>query len=478
MPRGSKNTENTCYRRRTSPFRSNYCDFFPKCQIGCLVVKYLSFCVLLIVACGTLADASLQAQEKYRLEETFAKGSIHQVSMRVDLQGVLSLPSEDDKKSQENLRVSGKSSIDYQERFLKLGKKGNVEQTIRIYQQMDFQRKVGKQLQENQLRSPVRRLVILRKEQIEVPFSPDGPLTWGEIDLVRTDVFVPALSGLLPANPVAVGDRWAAATDAIQELTDFRRIDEGGLVCRLQQITNIGQQKLARISFSGTIRGLSEDGISKQRLDGYLYFDMGTNSMSYMSMLGTHFLLDKEGTVVGQVTGDFVMTRQMMKSAEKLSDADLRGVTLEPNADNTLLMHEDADLGIRFFYPRRWRVAGTKGQQIGLDEKGGSGILITVEPATRTPSGQQFLRESRQWLENQKAQIRNVQPVRVIQRSPQLENFSLDVKVGKEPIRMDYYVMQGSKSGVVVAARLLLGNMSELQREVLQITRSIQLINK
>ena len=34
------------------------------------------------------------------------------------------------------------------------------------------------------------------------PFSPDGPLTWGEIDVVRTDVFNPAaIPGLLPPGP-------------------------------------------------------------------------------------------------------------------------------------------------------------------------------------------------------------------------------------------------------------------------------------
>ena len=51
---------------------------------------------------------------------------------------------------------------------------------------------------------------------------------------MRTDVFAPALVGLLPADAVRVGDRWSAAEVAVQELTDLEKIEEGKLECRLE----------------------------------------------------------------------------------------------------------------------------------------------------------------------------------------------------------------------------------------------------
>ena len=43
-------------------------------------------------------------------------------------------------------------------------------------------------------------MVVIKAGERKAPFSPDGPLTWGEIDVVRTDVFNPALvPGLLPS---------------------------------------------------------------------------------------------------------------------------------------------------------------------------------------------------------------------------------------------------------------------------------------
>src|SRR5690606_38165987 len=133
--------------------------------------------------------------------------------------------------------------------------------------------------------------VILRHKQIEVPFSPDGPLLWDEIDLVRTDVFTPALAGLLPDRAVQVGDRWAAATSAIQELTDFAQIEEGSMACKLENVTTLAGERHARISFKGTLTGVGDDGRGKQQLDGYFYFNLESNHLSYVSMRGVHSLL-------------------------------------------------------------------------------------------------------------------------------------------------------------------------------------------
>src|SRR5207302_9654634 len=63
-----------------------------------------------------------------------------------------------------------------------------------LFRSIEFQRNIGDREQQQTIRPAVRRLVLLRHNNTEVPFSPDGPLTWGEIDLVRTDVFTPALA--------------------------------------------------------------------------------------------------------------------------------------------------------------------------------------------------------------------------------------------------------------------------------------------
>ena len=187
--------------------------------------------------------SSLAAEEAISLQERFPTGYEYHVRTRVDVNGTLTLPAEKGKPAPKPLSVRGNSAIEYDERILDVGPDGEVRKTVRLCRRTDFHRTIGDRPQENALRPEVRRLILLRQKTKEVPFSPDGPLMWGEIDLIRTDVFTPALAGLLPGHPVHVGDRWSATQSAIQELTDLERIEEGSLECRLEQRTIVEKRR-------------------------------------------------------------------------------------------------------------------------------------------------------------------------------------------------------------------------------------------
>jgi hypothetical protein len=414
------------------------------------------------------------ADEAIRLVEAFPVGYQYHVSTRVDLTGSLTLPAEKEKPVPKPLAVTGESAIEYDERVLGSAE-DVVQKTLRIYRRVELQRKVGDQPQQSTVRSAVRRMVLLRRDNREVPFSPDGALTWGEIDLVRTDVFTPALPGLLPGKGIRPGDHWTAQTGAIQELTDLEQITEGSVECRLEEVTLIENRRHARVALSGTVRGTNEDGPNRQQLEGYFFFDLESNHLSYLYLKGINFLLDKDGKEVGKVEGHFVLTRQVHTTAKDMSEEALKGVALEPNADNTRLLYDNADLGVRFLYPRRWHVAGVHGRQIGLDTADGNGLLLTLEPAGRVPTGTQFLDESRKYLQQQKAKILRVEEPGQLQIAPQeLERFALDVEVNSQKVQMDYYVArQGKLGGATLAARLLPTDLAALRKEVEAIARTV-----
>ena len=347
---------------------------------------------------------------------------------------------------------------------------------MRIYRQIDFQRKVGDQPQESTIRPGVRRLVVLRDQNLKVPFSPDGPLTWGEIDLVRRDVFSPALLGLLPDKAVSVGERWKATKEAVQDLTDMEKIDEGEVECRFDQITTLQNHRLARVAFAGTLRGINEDGPNRQQLTGHFFFDLESNHLSYLTLQGESSMLDKSGKVQGVVEGRFVLTRQPQRALAELSDEAVRSVKIEPDADNTLLLYENPDLGVRFLHSRRWRVAGVHGRQIALDESNGSGLLITVEPPSRVPSAAQFLVESRDWLQTQKVKILRIQqPEKLRAPSQDLDRFAIETEIAGQKIVMDYFVSRQASGGATLAARLLPTDLEALKTDVERVARSLRL---
>jgi hypothetical protein len=422
---------------------------------------------------ATLAPAG--AQEAVTLRETHTAGAQFAVSSRVEVTGTLTLPLEKGETTPRTLNVTGSSAVDYHERLLTIGDDKQVSKTIRVYKKLEFQRKVGDQPQQSALRPEVRRLVVLRHNQVEVPFSPDGPMTWNELDMIRTDVFAPALTGLLAEGPVKVGDTWKAAAFAVQELTDLDRIDEGGLTCKLEQLATVAGRKHARIGFTGSVRGIGEDGPTKHALDGYLFFDLEANHVSYVSMTGVQHMLDKDGKTIGKIEGTFVLTRRP-EQLKELSDAALAGVKLEPSEENTQLLYDNPEMGVKFLHPRRWRVAGVRGPQIALDENAGHGLLMTVEPLKQIPTAMQFLQESKGWLEQQKAKILKVEQPKQIQAGPRsVEQFSLEVDISGQKVLMVYLVLRQGKTGATVAARVLPQQQALILQDIERIAKSVQL---
>jgi hypothetical protein len=413
------------------------------------------------------------AKEPVQLTERFAPGYQCYVRVRVDLTGTLSPPTEAGRPAAKPLAFVGDSAIEYDERVLALDKDGSVQKTARICRRTDFHRTLGGQEQQSLLRPAVRRLVVLRRNNTEVPFSPDGPLTWGEIDLVRTDVFAPALTGLLAGNPVQWGDRWAAHESAVRELTDLERIDEGKVECQLEQVAIIEGRRQARVTLTGTVRGINEDGPNRQILEGYFYFDLESNHLSYLYLKGIHSMLDKDGREAGRVEGRFVMTRQVNGNCPELSDDALRGVALEPDANNTLLLYDNPNAGVRFLYPRRWRVTAVRGAQITLDGADGNGLLLTVDRTRPGPSGEQFLAEAQNWLVKQNARLLHADRLHQVRGEPVLEAFALEAELSGQKFLMDYYVTRQPAGGATLAARLVPSDREEARREVDRLARSI-----
>jgi hypothetical protein len=423
-----------------------------------------------------LARSGRGAEETHRLEERFPVGYRYQVKTRVELSGTLTPPPAKGKTSKP-VKVQGESVIDYDERILSVDARGVVSKTVRICRRLDFHRTLAGQQQQLALRPAVRRLVVLRRGTAEVPFSPDGPLLWKEIDAVRTDVFTPALSGLLPTRAVAVGERWTAVDGAARELTDLEKV-EGKLECRLERILTSGKRRLARIGFTGTIRGIGEDGPVSHRLQGTFHFDLEGNYLSDMTLTGTTSLLDADGKEAGRIEGRFVMVRSPGNKSNELTDAALKGVKVDPDADNTLLLYDNEYLGLRFLYPRRWRVAQEMGSQVALAAGDGSGLLITVDPLGRVPTIAAFLTESRGWLEKQRAKLLKVYSARRVRETPPLDAFALEAEMAGQKFWMDYYVTRQTGGGATLAARQMPGDLTNLRKEVDRIARSVVITKK
>ncbi|MSQ96530.1 MAG: hypothetical protein EXR98_18550 [Gemmataceae bacterium] len=430
--------------------------------------SHISALALLFACAGS---ALAQQNEAVRITETFAKDAQYHVQCQVEIAGTLSAPA--GPNAGKSLKVSGRSSIRYDERILHVNADRRVQRSVRFYRQLEFNRNVGGEEQHSKLRPEVAQLVILRHNQYEVPFCPNGPLTWGEIELVRTDVFAPALHGLFPDKAVRAGERWHADSVAMQELTDLEKIEKADFVCTFEKVTTLLGRRNAHVQFEGKVHGIGEDGKALHELRGSYYVDLDANFLTYLYVKGTHHLLDKSGKATGTIEGTFIMTRTQTPQTMEVGDAALRGLTLEPNAENTRLLFEHPQVSARFLYPRNWRIAGVNEKQIGIDENRGSGLLLTLTPAASTPTGGQFHQETTQFLSKQQAKFFREDKLRALPGG--LETFGFDAEVAKERVHLQYYTTRQGSQGATLTARLLLADLANVQRDVEGIARSLQL---
>jgi hypothetical protein len=422
---------------------------------------------LVLLAC--FSAVPVVGQERVRLEERLEPGSNYHVSSRTQIVGSLKLPDK-------TIDVVGASVIEYDERVLNVTPQGEVDKTLRLFAKIDFERKVGGEPQRSTIRPQVRRMVVMRQNNIEVPFSPDGPLMLGEIDLVRTDVFTPALVGLLPRGEVRIGDTWKAAEAAVRELTDLEKITGGELVCRLDKLDDAGGQPTAKIAFQGAIAGIGENGPTRHELEGFLHFDRQARRIAYLSLKGNEILHDAMGQPQGKVTGTFVLTRTAEPLPREI--ADLRGIDVNPNDTNTQLLFDDEESGLRFLHSRRWK-SRVEGNTVKLDDHRGNGLLITIESLQRLPTALQFQKETRTWIESRKGTVHLASAIGTAQRFPtQVESFAFDADLreekGSRRVLLYHAVVHDTRAGATVSATLTTQDRAVVQREIERIVAGIR----
>jgi hypothetical protein len=431
-----------------------------------------------VCALVTFLPGVASAQDALILSESLASNHLSTIDVSVKLSGRLTVSAGKD-KADKLVTVVGASRVKYDERIIAF-EPGSVT-TVRAYRDVEFTRTVGGINQDTGIRPSVRRMVVIKTEGRRAPFSPDGPLTWNEIDVVRTDVFAPAtIPGLLPPGRATKGQSWKASAAAIEELTDMEKVEEGGIAVEYLGVVEVDGRRVARLKISGVVRGVNQDGPSRQSLEGAAYFDLDDKFVTYLSLKGTHDLLDGKGETVGRIEGLFTMTRKRLeKPPADLSDASLRGLELKPTAENTLLLYDDDRLGVRFLYPRGWRVGAVQGNQVTLDHARGAGMLITVEPADRVPLAHDYAKEVTAFLEKQKAEILvSDSPTRVRAEPVQLDRFGIDVVLKKDRVRLEYAVLKQSDGGVTAAANIPASEAKELAAEAEKIFRSLAVTKK
>ncbi|MBI3863793.1 MAG: hypothetical protein HY290_18040 [Planctomycetia bacterium] len=326
---------------------------------------------LSILAAAVLASASLPARvlpaaEQFDLREEAAEAAVRRVAVELNVTGKL-FPAPGPDKA---LKLVVDARFDYAERRLAgAGRDAQSLRSVRYYDDALASIHAGDQISNVVLRSTQRLMVAQGELEGLDLFSPAGPLTYSELELLRVPADSLAVLGLLPDSKVDVEETWKAPDWSLPLVTGVEAVEKGKVTCKLDAVKG----DVARIRFQGEVVGATVGASSVVEIAGHLLYDREQKLVTKIEAT------QSEKRAIGAVSPglDVVarvrITRGGSERSSRLSEKDLAGVPLEPNPASRLLLFEAPAWNIRMYHDRHWHVfhQASDGALLRLLDQGG-----------------------------------------------------------------------------------------------------------
>jgi hypothetical protein len=183
-------------------------------------------------------------------------------------------------------------------------------------------------------------------------FSPLGPLTHDELELIDVQGNTLLLARLLPGKEVAIGAKWAHDDAFAASLLNLDAIVENKLESTLNRVDD----RVAIIEMSGFVEGSVGGVTTRIEVTAKYNFDLDASYISWLAMSL------KEDRAVGHAEPGLNVTARLRVSignvdaSAELSDTALADLPLIPDQGNTLLALTSDPSGFRFLHHRNWKV--------------------------------------------------------------------------------------------------------------------------
>lgn len=262
------------------------------------------------------------------------------------------------KKTTGKVQLRVVARIMYHERLLspKLDKPTDSSasrRAVRHYHSAQADIGIGRSQHRSQLR-PERRLIVTKSDTDSIVlFSPHGPLTRGELDLLEVPTSSDLVYALLPSNRVSVGDSWRHSEDILALLLRVESITKSSMKSTLEAV----KRDVARIAWEGELTGKVQGAQTEMEISGEYRFDFRRQRITWFQMTM------RERRAVGQAVPGFLVDADLrmlispVKKSAELADAKLSAAALRTSDPHQQLLHFiSQEGGIELLHDRHWYV--------------------------------------------------------------------------------------------------------------------------
>ena len=380
-------------------------------------------------------------------------GDVYRVVSTSSVSGQLTLPDPKTGRHRQ-LAIRGTTRVVYRERAIRVDNASAAARLLRVYEGVEYQRTVGDQSQQVTLRAAVRRVVLDSQDTDHFPFSPDGPLQWSEIKLIRGHAMLPVLEGLLPSGDLQTEKAWNATDAAARDLTGLLELQAGTLACAPKGTIEHQGKRLQRISVSGTLVGRTNEGRTRDRVNAAVYLDAASQRLDSLRAIGDREILGANDKVTGTLAIDYQIVVTRLQNDPELSGEAADAFAGTPTQAQADVLYENPNLGVLLVHPRVWQLVAVQENRMLFDTRGNT-LTVHREAVGQVPTTQSYFEEVKKYLESAETTIAATTKVR--ERSSdigRIGNFRIDVIMAGQPMVLDYWVVARDDQGASLSARI------------------------
>lgn len=275
---------------------------------------------------------------------------ISRVELTLEVGGELKVNRDNEEKLVPvKMNVNGKMS--YDERLVRVwNDTQTTAKSVRYYQKAEATLKLGSTTLKPSLRPECRLVGAQANGSTATLFSPAGPLTREELDLIDILGNTLMVDRLLPGKAVAIGDRWSHAPEICAALLGLDRVTESSVESKLVAIV----EGVARVEMNGRLKGIFGGAETQIEVKGKYQVSLAGKQVTWLGLLIKEVRKPGEVSAGVDVVALLQMTITPISASPRLTDSAIARAMHPPTDQLTQLEHRSADGVWMLTHDRKW----------------------------------------------------------------------------------------------------------------------------
>ena len=295
--------------------------------------------------------ASIAGAQTHTLSEPVQARDCFQYDINMTLKGELRM-NKDGKTAA--MPLAARAEHRFSERILEVKEKGLPAKVVRNYDTARSSISVNGQASPHDLRTARKLIVAQRTADNFLCYSPAGPLTRDEVELVSEHFDTLAVTGLLPEKEVKVGDSWKLPNEVVLALGQFEALIAHEITAKLESVDD----GFAVITIGGKAQGIELGALAKITVSASARYEILRKRLVRLEWAQKDERDQGPASPACTVESSTVVKRAPIETPKELNEASLESVPkgFEPPPALTLVYHRDAKDRYDLAVTRDWNL--------------------------------------------------------------------------------------------------------------------------